>query len=185
MLPTVVSFLCYRPEIIQSAGFELQIREEVDVPGGVGSLSAGTGGKGEERPRAGGGDSGGSRCVGTDGGQVRRGQMGSGFLTAKKCRCFFVFFCEIQVWFLPNSFFSAPRHQPRRVAGKGPRSKSTTGPSQGSIQVWPRRRGLKINSQVERTSHCGSSGGLSLTPIPRAFSSLCPLSIKLCADHDT
>lgn len=29
-LPTVVSFLSYRPEIIQSTGFELQIREEED-----------------------------------------------------------------------------------------------------------------------------------------------------------
>lgn len=32
-MPTVVSFLSYRPEIIQSTGFELQIREEEDDPG--------------------------------------------------------------------------------------------------------------------------------------------------------
>lgn len=33
--PTAVSFLSHRPEIVQSTGFELQIREEEDEPGGL------------------------------------------------------------------------------------------------------------------------------------------------------
>lgn len=56
-LPTVVSFLSYRPEIIQSTGFELQIREEEDDPGDGPVLYMGQGQK-EQKGSAGGGKQG-------------------------------------------------------------------------------------------------------------------------------
>lgn len=61
-LPTVVSFLSYRPEIIQSTGFELQIREEEDDPGD-GPAVHGAGAREWKGSRG--------RCMGTGEGQVR------------------------------------------------------------------------------------------------------------------
>lgn len=58
-LPTVVSFLCYCPEIIQSTGFELQIREEEDDPWD-GPVAYGAGAMQWK-----------SRCMGTTSGQVK------------------------------------------------------------------------------------------------------------------
>lgn len=48
-LPTVASFLSYRPEIIQSTRFELQIREEEDDP--MGGQAVYSKGQGQKEPQ--------------------------------------------------------------------------------------------------------------------------------------